>query len=507
MANAVLRDNEVQLLLLDLMTEQTDTALGLSKRLNRLSQGAVHLSWTAVLANLQAMRQNELVVANTIRQRCVYVLTAGGDHRLQQAGQQLQNLHTQLATQARTRDELIQQALKQTLQQQLQDFGQDDALNRCVDNLTGELLPGALKRAATGATAASIAQQTIAAAGDVRAVAALLLNRAPVRAAAEQSGQTDATAPALVDASGELARAHTQNELTHSLIGVRTILIESSGADVRVFPTNSNELRLREHFTHYLDEYAGSLVQEGEVLHVLPGARPTNSAGDAPMWGSALVTLGIPARFKGDVQIHNQAGNVGVLNLRSLDSLGITTDGGNVELIYLAARQLAVASTRGDVTLRGSNLHVAQLDLTSGSPLVEQSVFGRLQLRCGEGEARLRKLNVEGGIVINGGHVTARLQDLRAAHIQVQLTTGYLAASQLHAPTVTASLKQGDIMYQQAAEAAQYTLTASDAIATPANFTTTVTNGDHQKSGHLGTKPQAAITLSAEDGSVHLEAE
>lgn len=505
MAESILTSNNAQLLLLDLIAQQVDTSLNLTQRLNRLSQGADFCSWEKVVATIQDMAHAELVTASTEHHLCLYVLTSGGDAAVRAASQQLQSLHSHLAQLASKRDAAIEQSLAARIADQLQAFGDDAELSRCRAQLTAELLPLALTHAATGDSPTDIAQQTLTVAGDVRKIAAQLLGRAPVQVTAGEQAQSTTTVPALTDASGELAAAHTQNEFDHGLVGISTIVIEAQSTDVRVFPTSSNELRVREHFARYLDEYAGRIAQEGQTLHVLPGARPASAAA---AWGTALVTVGVPARFKGSVQIHTASGNIGVLNLRNLDSLGITNKLGNTELVYLATRQLAVTSTRGDVTLRSSNIQAADLDLESGSPLVEQSVFNQLRVHCGEGEVLLRKLNVENAVELQGGHITARLQDLRASAIRVHGTAGYLSASKVSAPVVKMMLEQGDIMFKQSDHVGgQFKLTASGVITTPDHFAGDVGAAEHQQTGYLAGNSAAQVELTAGDGSVQLATE
>ena len=504
MVEALLTAAQEKLVLLDLIAQRTDTALNLTTRFNRLSQGAVRHEWVDLLAVLQGMARSGLVTANTVDDRCMYLLTGAGDTELQANARQLQELHMQLAQLARERDATIERSLEREIASRLSVFGTETEVVKCCQQIRAELLPFALTRAGSGTSDATIVQQTLTAAGDLMQLAGLLLGRGPVHSTDKAHAEIRANTPALTDASGELTLANTHSEFAHDLVGIRTIVIEAQKTDVHIFPSNSHELRVREHFAHFLDAYAGQIIQKADALHVLPGKRPATGSQDAD-WGQALLTIGIPVQFKGDIQVHAAYGNVGALNLRHVHNLAIENELGNTELVYLAVRGLSVVNTRGDVTLRGSNIQVADLSLQSGSPLVEQSVFAQLAVQCASGAIKLCKLNVENSIQILGGDCTVDLQELRAGRIQVGATKGTVATKRLHAAAVNISLKQGNISFTHAHEEGAYFKMNAVQMQVPREFVAEQHSDPQQQNGVWGKDPQAHIELSAPAGQIKLE--
>lgn len=499
-----------KLILLTLLRKHADSVINLTKRVAQLTAGQYPLPAARIYTALDFLQTNDLVTLQSVSSSGSLTahLRPAGEQFVQTHHSEWTTLKAALTQEKMRREQLLKSAVDAAVAAELAPFGTDPKSAQLQVTLVHELMPFAIREALAGGEVSAAAHAATLTFGDLNALAVHVLDRQPVRAMTHNADSAVTAHTALVEteADSELTATPAQSNLHHSLVGIRNIDIVSQNADVRVLPIVSSELTVHEAFTDFKSAYAGKLVQEGDEIHILPGQRTVNGELLSGRFHDAVVTVGIPMGFRGQVTIHNTRGNVGVLNLRQLDTLNVIADVGNVELVYLGVRYLDATSTRGDITLRGSNVTAATITADSGSPLVAQSVFTQLAVHCDTGEVKLRKLNVVDTIRLTAGHVNVLVTDVRARTITAQCAAGYLAGVAVSAETVDLAVMQGDVHYQIPTNLqATLRFTAGKKLQLPPELSELHHGNSRHVEGVLGTTPSQKMTLSAPAGDVIVE--
>lgn len=151
------------------------------------------------------------------------------------------------------------------------------------------------------------------------------------------------------------------NQDTHfDSTSLKTIDIMATHTTLSVFPTDGDEVLIRERITGSNDDYRARTRVAGDTLQIMQGT--------IPHFFRLRVYLDIliPSNFKGQIKIRAHRSKLDLKSLTDLENLSLTVDSGAVRLNEITAATLAVQLTSGTISL-------AKTDVQTTLTLAEKS--------------------------------------------------------------------------------------------------------------------------------------
>jgi DUF4097 and DUF4098 domain-containing protein YvlB len=212
------------------------------------------------------------------------------------------------------------------------------------------------------------------------------------------------------------------------LIGVELISVETSAQDIRVVPSDEEQIRIEFHGRTSV-EYPIEVTREDRQLKIKLRKKldrsikwnvSFDSEEDKPLIGLKVM---VPRRFGKEVQVLTASGDVHVDDL-NLGTLSVTASSGDLEIYDSTAQSFLLKTVRGDIEVKKAH-GVLVVESVSGDVKISDTIGDTLNVRDVTGDIRLDDVSAQ--TILGGttsGDLRVRPKELSGWKFALKTTKG-----------------------------------------------------------------------------------
>lgn len=202
------------------------------------------------------------------------------------------------------------------------------------------------------------------------------------------------------------------NEIHFSLEGISDVTISYDEEPVTFYPSENNELVIKEYITKNRNSYYAHVKQNGDSIHISEGGKPFFKNGF-----SRRIEVYLPASYTETLTITTTDGDIDLTNVEwQFAKLRIDSTAGTVDIESAAASNIHLSTTSGTLNLGRLEADNIQLDTTSGNVICDK-LIGNVEYTSTSGNADIKaavgsgsyKANNSGSLDVNYIEVTGDL--------------------------------------------------------------------------------------------------
>ena len=186
------------------------------------------------------------------------------------------------------------------------------------------------------------------------------------------------------------------NEISFSLDGVSDVTISYYEELITFYPTEDNELLIKEYMTENKNSYHAQVKQTDDSIHI--------SEGDKPFFKSRFsrrIEVFLPNSYMEALTVTTTDGNIDLtdVDLR-LSKLRIDSTSGRVDLESATASNIHLSTTSGTLNLGSLEAENIRLDTTSGNITCDE-LTGNVEYTSTSGNADIKSASGSGSYKAN----------------------------------------------------------------------------------------------------------